>query len=909
MTILPDHQARLQALDPTTSFIVQAPAGSGKTELLVQRFLALLARVERDPEEIIAITFTRKAAAEMRQRVLTALEAAQQPCPNESHAQSTWQLAQAVLQRNQTSGWNLLDNPGRLRVQTIDALCASLARQAPILSGLGALNNVVEQDIERYYSQATQRLLAQLEQPSKHATLLAKLLLHLDNRVDVVENLFVRMLARREQWLPHLVIHGKHVDVAESRQVLEAGLHHIVTEILQNCQQQLPELMQQELAVLWQFAQNNLSQAVAEFPQVNPEHYLLWCSVAKLLLTDKYEWRLQVDKRQGFPADDKVMKQRMTVLLKKLQSLQPLQESFAAILKAPAIAYSDSQWQIIDLLIELLPLAVAHLKVLFNEHNVCDFSEISIAANSALGDKESPTDLTLLLDQQIRHLLVDEFQDTSITQFNLLEKLTAGWQNQDGRTLFLVGDPMQSIYRFRQAEVGLFLKAQQEGLGDIALTPLTLQANFRSTPAIVDWVNAQFSRLFPTHVDISSGAVTFSAGSATRHAQQQSAATVHAFASAPSAAERVAAIVQQAQQDNPQQSIAILVRSRLHLQDIIPALTAANLEFSAVEIDPLAQQSVVQDLLALTGALLHLGDRLCWLAILRAPWCGLTLTDLHAIANYAAEKPLWETLRQFTVLNNLSIDGQQRLAYVVPILQHALTRRGRLSLRDWVEATWQALRGPACLTQAVELTGCDAYFRLLQNFDRAGITPEYQTLKDKLARQYASSSSSAQHRLHLMTIHKAKGLEFDTVIIPHLEMKTRADSEQLLLWLDRPRAGGENDLILAPIKARSDEKDSIYQYLQMVEKTKTRYESTRLLYVAATRAKNSLHLLATVNGRQPYPDSFLAQLWPLFEPLAQQLTDRPSEDINRLEELAVAEVREHDHRLRRLPLSAFLIKA
>jgi ATP-dependent exoDNAse (exonuclease V) beta subunit len=906
MTTLPDQQARQQALDPGCSFIVQAPAGSGKTELLVQRFLALLARVEREPEEIIAITFTRKAAAEMRQRVLSALEAAQQPCPTESHAQTTWQLAQAVLQRDQASGWCLLDNPGRLRVQTIDALCASLTRQAPILSGLGALNNTVEQDIDRYYRQATQQLLAQLEQPSRAATLLAKLLLHLDNRIDVAENLFVRMLARREQWLPHLIKHGQYLNAAQSRQVLEAGLQHIVAEMLQRCQQQLPVGLQQEIWSLWRVAQENLGQTIAELPRAESMYLAAWQSLAKLLLTDKCEWRLQVDKRHGFPAEDKATKQRMVALLKQLQPSQTLQESLVAILKAPAIAYSDAQWQIIDALIELLPLAVAHLKVLFNEHNVCDFSEIALAANSALGDKDAPTDLTLLLDQQIRHLLVDEFQDTSITQFNLLEKLTAGWQNGDGRTLFLVGDPMQSIYRFRQAEVGLFLKAQQEGLGEVVLTCLTLRANFRSTPAVVDWVNEQFSRLFPTDIDISSGAVTFSPGSATRSTEKPSAIHLHAFAAVPVAAERVAEIVQQAQQEDPQQEIAILVRSRLHLQAIIPELTAANLEFSAVEIDPLAQQSVVQDLLALTGALLHLGDRICWLAILRAPWCGLTLADLYAVAGFSWQKPLWEALRQFQTIPNLSADGQQRLAVVVPILQQALTQRGRLSLRDWVETTWQALQGPACLIDAVELNSCEAYFRLLQNFDRAGVTPDYQQLQEKLARQYASPPTTAQQRLHVMTIHKAKGLEFDTVIIPHLEMKTRGEDEQLLLWLDRPRAGGENDLILAPVKARSEQKDAIYQYLQTVEKTKTRYESTRLLYVAATRAKNNLHWVATIDGRRPSSDSFLAQLWPLFEPLAQQLLGEVKEDATVLEELAVSSLRQHDYRLRRLPLSALL---
>ena len=130
--IIADQEARSRALDPSTSFIVQAPAGSGKTGLLTQRFLVLLASVDA-PEEIVAITFTRKAASEMRQRILQALERAgsDQP-PERDHERRTWKLARHALVRDKALGWQLLDNPARLRIQTIDSLCTALARQMPI---------------------------------------------------------------------------------------------------------------------------------------------------------------------------------------------------------------------------------------------------------------------------------------------------------------------------------------------------------------------------------------------------------------------------------------------------------------------------------------------------------------------------------------------------------------------------------------------------------------------------------------------------------------------------------------------------------------------------------------------------------------------------------------------------------
>ena len=135
MKIPDDIEKRTQALDPAGSFIVQSPAGSGKTELLIQRYLTLLSIVS-NPEAVMAITFTRKAAGEMRRRIVTALKNSNSECSGEPHEACTWNLARKVRERSETHGWRLLENPGRLRIQTIDALCASLVRQMPWLSRL-----------------------------------------------------------------------------------------------------------------------------------------------------------------------------------------------------------------------------------------------------------------------------------------------------------------------------------------------------------------------------------------------------------------------------------------------------------------------------------------------------------------------------------------------------------------------------------------------------------------------------------------------------------------------------------------------------------------------------------------------------------------------------------------------------
>src|ERR1039458_153734 len=158
---VPDLEQRKRALDPARSFIVQAPAGSGKTELLIQRYLTLLALVDQ-PEAVVAITFTKKAAGEMRQRVVKALRDAAGPRPEKEHESLTWELARAVRERSDALRWDLFRNPSRLRIRTIDSLCASFTRQMPWLSRLGAPPNIVENASE-LYARAARRTIELLE--------------------------------------------------------------------------------------------------------------------------------------------------------------------------------------------------------------------------------------------------------------------------------------------------------------------------------------------------------------------------------------------------------------------------------------------------------------------------------------------------------------------------------------------------------------------------------------------------------------------------------------------------------------------------------------------------------------------------------------------------------------------------
>lgn len=890
-----DQEARSRALDPSTSFIVQAPAGSGKTGLLTQRFLVLLTGVDA-PEEIVAITFTRKAAGEMRQRILEALERAKndQP-PEKDHERHTWELAQRALIRDKEQGWQLLDNPARLRIQTIDSLCTTLARQMPILSRFGSVPAIAE-DAEPLYLEAARNTIAELESGAEWSDAIAHLVQHLDNRLDKLQGLISTMLARRDQWLRH-VADPDHPGL--ERENLEAAMARLVIDALGELARHVPETCGPELIELARFAAGNLEGMdspiavcadLQSLPGLQVTDRAQWEGLAELLLTREGTLRKSLTKNQGFPApgseknkDDKArfteMKQRMGTLLESLQGDDVFREQLALLRELPPHQYTDGEWETLQALVELLRIAAAHLELVFSEQGQVDFPALARAAIQALGEPEAPTDLALALDYRIRHLLMDEFQDTSFNQYELLKRLTAGWQPEDGHTLFVVGDPMQSIYRFREAEVGLFLAAREHGIGQVPLEFLRLAVNFRSQQGIVDWINQRFPEVLPADDNVTGGAVSYAPSTAFHPQLAADAVTiypslVHSSLKRDDIAEarQVVSIVQQAKTEHPDGTTAILVRGRTHLVAIVEQLQKANLRFQAVEIERLAHRPVVQDLLALTRVLSHIGDRIAWLAVLRAPCCGLTLQDLYTLAGDDSGRTIIELLHQEQRIKQLSEDGRSRLARVLPVLDTALSEQARCSLRSSVEGVWTALGGPACVADETDLEDGEVYFQLLEKLGSAGDVPDIHELNKQVEQLFALPDVEADDSLQLMTVHKAKGLEFDTVIMPGLGRIPRHDDEKLLHWLERGRESGGSDLLLAPISAQGEDKNPMAAYLQRLDKVKGRFEDGRLLYVAATRAKQRLHLLGHVGLQEkdgglelkdPPKDSLLARLWPV----------------------------------------------
>jgi ATP-dependent exoDNAse (exonuclease V) beta subunit len=876
-----DASNRITALDARTSFIVEAPAGAGKTELLTQRYLKLLGTVE-SPEEIIALTFTNKAAAEMRNRILQSLEAAEQNTAVDApHKQQTRVLALAALQQSRQHNWQLLTQPSRLRILTIDALCSSLAAQMPLLSRLGGQPRVAE-DTAAHYLEAAKRTLAMVADESSMDAPVSTVLAFMQNDTQKLALLLSEMLAKREQWLP-LTTHHQAVDVDSISHQCAQIIRAVIEDQLKLASHVLPASRQAMLMPVVRFAASNLEETHAlktlqdwQSPLTPMADALPdWLTLTDFLLTDKGALRKSggLNVKLGFPKDhpDKVAHietfEQITAFIGDPTPLHNLRT--LPLLSADELHHNSV---IVRAFSQVLQLAAAHLWQVFQAAGEVDFVAISRLAINALRDEDGVTDLALKLDYKISHLLVDEFQDTNATQKELLELLTAGWQPNDGRTLFCVGDPMQSIYRFRKADVSLFLQAASHGIGQIKLTHLKLTRNNRSHPQVVDWINQKFKSIFPATDNTLEAAISYREFIATRDTVDNEGVQIHALAvdgDEDSAAvyaheaHYVATLIDQTQRENPSQTIAVLVRSRTHLHALVSEIRRHfnHLKFQAVEIEGLSQRQTVQDALSLTRAMLHRADRVHWLNILRAPWCGLTLADLHTLCAHNHRATIWQLMQQAA----LSDDGQARLNHVRSVLSAAFAQQGRVPLRRWLESTWLQLGGGNTLISAGDNRDIQAFFDLVEKLAQ-GHSLDFVQLESAMGKLYAEPDISGNDHLQFLTIHKSKGLEFDCVILPALNRKPRHADSPLMLWEEVPTET-HMQLLAAPYsKKKKNSAPSIYDYIKQLEATRADNETARLLYVAATRAIRKLHLVAAVKCKTdtitPVKQSLLELLWP-----------------------------------------------
>ncbi|MBV8631037.1 MAG: PD-(D/E)XK nuclease family protein, partial [Silvibacterium sp.] len=332
--------------------------------------------------------------------------------------------------------------------------------------------------------------------------------------------------------------------------------------------------------------------------------------------------------------------------------------------------------------------------------------------------------------------------------------------------------------------------------------------------------------------------------------------------------------------------VAVLVRARQHLAKVVRLLRQRGIAFRAVEIETLAERQELLDLLSLTRALLHPMDRVAWLGVLRAPWCGLTLRDLHTLTGAddraMRRRPMLELIEER--LGLLDTEAAERAARTVGVLKQALATRfagiHAGSFSQWIERTWRSLGGPLCV-DAAAYENVQTFFAMLDEVAPDGMTCMTAEFDAELEWLFAQPDPTVSERagVQLMTIHKAKGLGFEVVIVPGLERKAASDPSSLIVSLERTDEDGHDEMLVAPIGAKGGETHPTYKWVQRQRTARQDEEIKRLLYVACTRARRELHLLGmatlTQSGLKSGDAKSLLEVgWPAFEARFEALKEK-----------------------------------
>ena len=656
------------------------------------------------------------------------------------------------------------------------------------------------------------------------------------------------LLSRRDSLGDFLDLARVSRDAAAYRQLLEERFQMVLQPSLEELRASLAGCA---LGKVWPgfwrelqgSAHGNL--ILPELPGSAPADLSAWQAVSEVLLTKQGDPRKRLSPKDGFPEgfDQK----------KWAPLIQDLPGPVVRILKqcrdlTPTGASAEEAAALQDLVI-LVGEALSVYEQLCARKGALDFVDLEAATLNLLTE-DDPTEVMLRLDWRLKHLLVDEFQDTSLNQMQLLCRLMAGWQDSSGRTLMVVGDPKQSIYGWRQAKPRLFM-ASRNGLPcggpePLPLTPLTLTTNFRATRTLITWANEVFGS---TVMKGGAAGARFHRAESRPGAPEGPAPYLALFAGDSDLAARelearwLARQVAQALATlGKDETIGILLFTRTHLPRYLQALYDAGLAVRVREGLKLAESRTVAHLHNLARALTRPQDEVAWAAALRGPWGPQPLATLARVAQMPGD--LWpEKLRRFTAPTEPD-DCTAALPGLAESLKLARDQVGRRPLSDiltgfledtgaWAGiAAWEGPRGVANARTYLDLLAAAA----------DGL-PEATFVKADFNLQAAFQPPDPQAQaspVEILTVHGAKGLEFHQVFLPFLDWQPLKSEDNTPPFLLEEIPGRDLHGLALARPYVQEKQSSLYLLLRGLKNQRVVDEARRVFYVAVTRARQRL---------------------------------------------------------------------
>jgi ATP-dependent exoDNAse (exonuclease V) beta subunit len=495
--------------------------------------------------------------------------------------------------------------------------------------------------------------------------------------------------------------------------------------------------------------------------------------------------------------------------------------------------------------------AIKKYEALCRERHLVDFIGLEQAALRALNESD-PSSLHLYLDHGIKHILVDEFQDTNRIQWDILNRLTGSWTPGDGRTVFIVGDPKQSIYAFRNAEVRLFFEARSgiplAGQGTLPLTSHKLRTNFRSAAKLIEWINDLFGRKIMANPDIDADEVPFSPSEPSeRVGCDPSFVKLSIFADedgekakkneAMWLAGEVGRILHET--DN-QKTIAVLLFTRNRIETYLKAFKEEGIPVQVKEGLGLAGRPEIMHLTQMARLLVSPHDDLAWASILRSPWSWFDTRILYEAARGTPENWMEKI--------NAVAQVHPEMNLLVISLHKALCRVGRDPLGEVVGRLWKDLGGPKKIASLYGMAGvanCRHFFRLMECAE-CGIPSEtLARFEMQLGSVYEPADpATVTSPVQMMTIHGAKGLEFDVVFLPFMDWKPLTSGPGTIppYLLERIPGTDGKHVVAAEQNRQSGESSRTFKLLNKLKKNRKYGEAKRWFYVAVTRARTGLFM-------------------------------------------------------------------
>ena len=828
-----DQEARAFAQDPAENVVLEASAGTGKTTVLVSRYVNLLAR-GIDPANILAITFTRKAAAEMRERIIRDLRRA---------------AAQATFDKGR---WTAIrDRLADIQISTIDAFCLALLREFPLEADLDpGFTLADETEVPRLIDQALDKSLAifiaRARREPDIALVLAQLgtsraregLAHLLQRRLVAWDVLDRFLGKGPGGITAAGTCARAVDrLAAALRGIDGGLARFIAE--GPLRHPKFQLLARDLERLDAYRSAGDADVRGLMDRV-AAHFLT--AEGKRRKTDQ----IRAYRVADYPGAEAGKRHRAAAL-----QLSPVVED---IVRAFA---RDLNVVLARGVRQMFAIAQAEYRKALNERSVLDFSDVLEHAVDLLKRMDEFSQSRYRLEGRYHHVLVDEFQDTSRKQWELVSLLVRAWGEGAGLaanpSIFIVGDRKQSIYRFRDAEVAVL---EEAGEFIARLRPggsprRSITRSFRAVPELLSFVNDVFAEVgrgarraddfkyddsdrFPVPPPriAAEPALGIVAAADAEQSARAIAAEIERLLAGATVRDKQTGIARAARPGD----IGILFRSRTSHREIEDALEARGIPAYVYKGLGFFDADEIKDVSALIRYLADPWSEIRAAAFLRSRFIRLSDEGLARLAPSLAA----------AVLDPGEPDAVARLADDDrAVLRHAraqvpawIARVDRVPPADLVEqllpdtAYAYELRGPRRLQAWENLKKMRGLIRRIQNRGFATLARIADHLDSLTAGDESNAVLEALDAVNLMTVHAAKGLEFPIVFVVNLGKGASGPP--------RPVRVAGDDVSVGPFVSETDE----------AEKAREREETKRLLYVALTRARDRLYLATVLKDGQ-----------------------------------------------------------